>query len=305
MLASPDDDRVRSSRSSLSISYLAHHAHTHTHTKKHTHTHTVTGYEEREDLDAGFYTVYIVTVSSTATGHEWKLYKRYNEFFNLYNSIAVEYNLENYPAFEDYRFPNKSLFNTFSDFTKIRRRDGFHDLLSRIQQSNFSSMPTAMIEFLDLANNHSRDWSRMREKSGGSGKLKKISPYEFIISKEDYAIVDQHMEVELPWIVYKICIIVICMKLGLMYFGIRLVGLRLDVQVLLVVALILVCSFITYYFRRRDIELELLMAKDGNYIHRDKNANDEHKHEHVHEGGGGGDSSSNNGEDNAEDHGNE
>ena len=269
----------------------------------------MTGYEEREDLDAGFYTVYIVTVSSITTGHEWKLYKRYNEFFNLYNSIAVEYNLENYPAFEDYRFPNKSLFNTFSDFTKIRRRDGFHDLLSRIQQSNFSSMPTAMIEFLDLANNHSRDWSRMREKSGGSGKSKKISPHEFIISEEDYAIVDQHMEVELPWIVYKICIIVTCIKLGLMYFGIRLVGVRLDVQVLLVVALILVCSFITYFFRRRDIELELLMAKDGNCINRDKNANDEHKHEHVHEGGGGGggDSSSNNGgeKDNAEDHGNE
>ena len=122
---------------------------------------TVTDYEEREDVDSGCYTVYVVTVVSIATGHEWKLYKRYNEFADLYNIFCAEYNLENFPAFEDYRFPNKSLFNTFSDFTKIRRRDGFNDFLQRIQQSKFPRIPIAMIEFFDLANHHSRDWSRM------------------------------------------------------------------------------------------------------------------------------------------------
>ena len=235
---------------------------------------TVTDYEDREDINSGNYTVYVVTVLSTATGHEWKLYKRYNEFANLYNAVSAEYNLENFPAFEDYRFPNKSLFNTFSDFTKIRRRDGFHDLLQRIQQSKFPRMPAAMMDFFDLANNHSRDWSRMREKAGDGSKSKKISPYEFMLTEGDHKIVNQHMKVELPWIVYKMSIIVITAKFGMLYLGIQLVGFQLERQLLLFILLVFGFSFLKYRFRRREVEVEILMAKDGSCGNGDDDGDD-------------------------------
>ena len=96
---------------------------------------SVVGYEDRvEKIEEGsfteplitespgsngmLHTVYIVEVN-TPSGHQWQLYKRYSDFSNLYYTILSDTETN---VFDRYRFPNKSIFNTFSEFTKIRRK---------------------------------------------------------------------------------------------------------------------------------------------------------------------------------------
>ena len=47
-----------------------------------------------------------------------------------------------------YKFPNKSMFNTFSQFTKVRRREGFDELLKLLITIN--PLPKNVSEFLEL-----------------------------------------------------------------------------------------------------------------------------------------------------------
>lgn len=94
---------------------------------------SVTSFEDRWDVDpvtgekSAEYTVYAIQVENSLNGSKWALTKRYSDFSKLYNDLRSE----NPEKFADYKFPNKSLFNTFSQFTKLRRQEGFDQLLQR------------------------------------------------------------------------------------------------------------------------------------------------------------------------------
>ena len=53
-----------------------------------------------------------------------------------------------YADIEKFRFPNKSVFNTFSQFTKERRRIGFEQFLKLVLSQN--PPPIEIEEFLEL-----------------------------------------------------------------------------------------------------------------------------------------------------------
>ena len=53
-----------------------------------------------------------------------------------------------YTEIEKFRFPNKSVFNTFSEFTKERRRIGFEQFLKLVLSQN--PPPIEIEEFLEL-----------------------------------------------------------------------------------------------------------------------------------------------------------
>ena len=65
------------------------------------------------------YTAYVVYVNDIINRTQWKLYKRYSDFLVLYENLRGN-QVEELSGF---RFPNKSMFNTFSQFTKVRRRE--------------------------------------------------------------------------------------------------------------------------------------------------------------------------------------
>mmetsp|Transcript_13519 Transcript_13519/g.20312 ORF Transcript_13519/g.20312 Transcript_13519/m.20312 type:complete len:276 (-) Transcript_13519:175-1002(-) len=103
----------------------------------------IISYEELEDHDGRIYTVYNVHVDDKQTGNSWYLRKRYKHFSFLHSSLK-----DVYPEVEAYRFPNKSMFNTFSQHTKERRRSGFEEFLRLI--ISLDPMPPEMKDFLEL-----------------------------------------------------------------------------------------------------------------------------------------------------------
>ena len=82
---------------------------------------TVPGFEDRSDIDPSTgvagpeYTVYVIEVKDNMYKNEWKLFKRYSDFSKLYHALKSEY--QRYLT--DYKFPNKSIFNTFSQVYKL------------------------------------------------------------------------------------------------------------------------------------------------------------------------------------------
>ena len=66
------------------------------------------------------------------------------DFLFLYNQVKLDHE----DKLGTYRFPNKSMFNTFSHFTKVRRRDGFDELLKVLITIN--PLPQSVADFLEL-----------------------------------------------------------------------------------------------------------------------------------------------------------
>lgn len=104
-------------------------------------------YEDTTDDDYSPVTLYLIKISFQITGGgEVKisniLRKRYSEFSKLYNSLRPKF-----AKLENYRFPNKSMFNSQSTFTKDRRRQGFDEFVKLLVQL----MPESEIsEFFEL-----------------------------------------------------------------------------------------------------------------------------------------------------------
>lgn len=74
----------------------------------------------------------------------WLLRKRYSAFQALHASLK-----EQYPdVVEPFRFPHKSMFNTFSNYTKERRRQGFDDFLKILV--TLEPFPVEVAKFLEL-----------------------------------------------------------------------------------------------------------------------------------------------------------
>lgn len=92
------------------------------------------------------YTAYVVNVKHRESQTQWTICKRYKEFSDLYVTLT------NLDVCEDeltnYKFPNKSIWNTQSDFTKQRRKKGFEELLRIV--SSVDPMPRCVQEFLDV-----------------------------------------------------------------------------------------------------------------------------------------------------------
>lgn len=104
---------------------------------------TIPQYEElSDDNSLKTYTCYTVRVVLTKGNFVWDLQKRYSSFSNLH--IALK---DIYPEVEEYDFPNKSMFNTFSEFTKERRRAGFEGFLQLL--ATFEPLPIEVEEFLE------------------------------------------------------------------------------------------------------------------------------------------------------------
>jgi hypothetical protein len=87
----------------------------------------VTGYSDRQDAQGHRYTTYDVLVRHN--GRRWIMRKRYKQFETLREAVRGVH-----PIVDSFKFPHKSTFNTFADFTKERRRQGFEDWLTLLVQ---------------------------------------------------------------------------------------------------------------------------------------------------------------------------
>jgi len=118
-------------------------------------------YEDTDDLDGSPVTLYLLKISFSGDNNKvsYTLRKRYSEFSKLYNSLRTKF-----AKLDDYRFPNKSMFNTQSNFTKERRRQGFDELVKLLLQL----MPESEIsEFFELER-HILDSKKSNTKSNQS-----------------------------------------------------------------------------------------------------------------------------------------
>jgi hypothetical protein len=114
--------------------------------------------------------VYNVFVEEKKTSMRWLLRKRYSAFQALHAALK-----EQYPdVVEPFRFPNKSMFNTFSNYTKERRRQGFDDFLKILV--TLEPFPPEVAKFLELddhvwheaATAPKKEKSIEKEQAGGS-----------------------------------------------------------------------------------------------------------------------------------------
>mmetsp|Transcript_10200 Transcript_10200/g.15411 ORF Transcript_10200/g.15411 Transcript_10200/m.15411 type:complete len:269 (-) Transcript_10200:233-1039(-) len=87
-------------------------------------------------------TLYVARLGNDI-GKEWTIYRRYTEFLNVHEKIRHKYN----KSLQEFRFPNKSKFNTHAHFTKVRRKDGFQDWLRLLVTMN--PVPTEVLNFLE------------------------------------------------------------------------------------------------------------------------------------------------------------
>jgi hypothetical protein len=83
---------------------------------------SVTHFSDGKDLTGEIATVYIINVEPIGLP-AFTISKRYSDFAQIYH-----YFRDLLPA--DYKFPNKSLFHSNSQFTKHRRLRGFQELLA-------------------------------------------------------------------------------------------------------------------------------------------------------------------------------
>ncbi|RYH06323.1 hypothetical protein EON65_43010 [archaeon] len=83
---------------------------------------TVTHYRDGKDSTGEIVTMYIINVEPT-DAPVYIISKRYSDFAQIFQIFK-----ESLPP--DYKFPNKSLFNNNSQFTKERRVKGFQELLA-------------------------------------------------------------------------------------------------------------------------------------------------------------------------------
>lgn len=104
---------------------------------------SVPTYEEHTDQNGQLVTYYIVQVEYKVKNLRYSLFKRYTEFANLHAILK-----ERFSEMEHFRFPNKSMFNTHSQFTKERRRDGFDEFVKLAMK--ITPMPPEFEEFLEI-----------------------------------------------------------------------------------------------------------------------------------------------------------
>ena len=52
-------------------------------------------------------------------------------------------------ALDNYKFPNKSMWNTQASYTKVRRKGGFEELLQLV--SSLDPIPDIINEFLEVS----------------------------------------------------------------------------------------------------------------------------------------------------------
>mmetsp|Transcript_10521 Transcript_10521/g.15779 ORF Transcript_10521/g.15779 Transcript_10521/m.15779 type:complete len:267 (+) Transcript_10521:24-824(+) len=98
-------------------------------------------WEERSNEDGSKFTIYRVVVR--CKGKKWILMKRYSDFDNLKENVKSAHR-----CIADFDFPKKSKFNTFSQWTKERRRTGFEDFMMLLL--GFPVRPAQVDEFLEV-----------------------------------------------------------------------------------------------------------------------------------------------------------
>jgi hypothetical protein len=123
----------------------------------------VSAYEEYLDKEGNVVTHYLVNVSYNQQSYQLK--KRYSEFSELYTAF------KDLPLFANYRFPNKSLFNTHSQFTKERRRLGFDELVKLA--SAIRPLPQEVSDFLELEDDCGP--AMLEESSSNNNNISSIS----------------------------------------------------------------------------------------------------------------------------------
>eukprot|EP01038_Epipyxis_sp_PR26KG_P009356 gene9356-12606_t len=102
---------------------------------------SVTTYEDSISSSGEIITSYVVVVSYDTLNYI--ILKRYSEFSQLYLNLK-----DSYRQLDDYKFPNKSLFNNSANFTKDRRLRGFDELLNIL--SKLRPLPILYQDFLEL-----------------------------------------------------------------------------------------------------------------------------------------------------------
>jgi len=110
---------------------------------------TVPKFEEQTDATGYLVTYYVVLIEYAPQNLRYSLYKRYSSFGILYDVLKTQYK-----TIEEFRFPNKSMFNTHANFTKERRRQGFDDFLKIVAQLH--PMPHEVEEFLEIQDHVSK-----------------------------------------------------------------------------------------------------------------------------------------------------
>ena len=97
------------------------------------------------------YTIYTVKVQKQIEKGKkvvtWELKKRFSAFSDLYSATKDKYEAR----LGTYLFPNKSMFNTFSQFTKDRRLMGFNELLLILIK--IDPLPMLLEDFLEIDDN--------------------------------------------------------------------------------------------------------------------------------------------------------
>ena len=98
-------------------------------------------YEEYLDVSSNVVTHYVVNV--VYMEQSFQLKKRYSEFSNLHFALK-----DRFPQIAVFKFPNKSIFNTHSQYTKDRRRQGVDDFVKVV--ATLRPIPQEVEIFLEL-----------------------------------------------------------------------------------------------------------------------------------------------------------
>ena len=114
---------------------------------------SVPSYEEQLDSSGNQVTYYVVNVEDVSIKLHYYLMKRYSSFLTLKSLL-----IDQYPALESFKFPNKSLFHTHSQFTKERRREGFDQFMKML--STYDTVPPEFEEFLEL-HDHIKNYQKV------------------------------------------------------------------------------------------------------------------------------------------------
>jgi hypothetical protein len=101
-------------------------------------------WEDHTRDDGSKYTIYEIVVR--CKGRKWILHKRYSDFVALRESVK---GLDQ--CINKFDFPHKSKFNTFSKWTKERRRTGFEDFMMLLLGS--AARPREVDQFLAVETN--------------------------------------------------------------------------------------------------------------------------------------------------------
>lgn len=105
---------------------------------------TVLRYVDLDDYDRRT-TFYEIGHESNSIAVTKKRYSEFSKFFKYIQAKAIE---ESLTIFEHYKFPNKSVFNTSSEFTKERRKRGFKSLLRLVIQQE--CLHSALLDFIGI-----------------------------------------------------------------------------------------------------------------------------------------------------------